>query len=264
MRTIKVIAYSHGRLWRLREGTRGAESVHGDLESALQTAEQELTRSPGGGTIEVHHLDGRIERRTVPQPDARPPDALGLLQPPSAHPQANAPAPPPPPAEGLRETLGQVRREKKRADQAVKYFFEMIWPVLLTLFGSAISGAITPEVAAQRSFSGVFWATLAWSSGIALLTFFLIEKPFEAGPVQYSMLAVGCLYAGSLIAVGVGHGEYGVTIEWGRYGSTPFAWPLPPVAAAIDTFGWAGALIGGLCGALAGRWAARLWKKAAG
>uniref|UniRef100_UPI002F9078B7 hypothetical protein n=1 Tax=Streptomyces virginiae TaxID=1961 RepID=UPI002F9078B7 len=249
-------------------------SYHADLNSALRAAELELSASPESAIVEVHHPDGSIERHSIPahssqgQPSnlqippntSRERNAFGQVQPqPPA--QQEEPAAPPPP--GLRQEFTQVRKEYKYANWAVKGFLELVWPLLLTLFGAALSGAMAPEVAEQKNFMGVFLATLAWSSGVALFVF-ILARPHQAGPVQYSILATGCLLAGAWVAVEVGSGAYGMPIQWGKYGSTPFALPLPALDAALATFGWAGVLLGGLCGALAGLWAARLWDKVAG
>ncbi|MFI7360420.1 hypothetical protein ACIBTP_41785 [Streptomyces avidinii] len=187
-------------------------------------------------------------------------NAFGQVQPPQPACQGEPAAPPPP---GLRQEFTQVRKEYKYANWAVKGFLELVWPFLLTLFGAALSGAMAPEVAEQKNFMGVFLATLAWSSGVALFVFILTRR-YEAGPVQYSILATACPFAGAWVAVEGGRGAYGMPIQWGKYGSSPLAWPLPALEAALATFGWAGVLLGGVCGALAGLWAARLWDKAAG
>ncbi|MGW7029204.1 hypothetical protein ACWGFX_18735 [Streptomyces xanthophaeus] len=267
VRTLKVIADPAALVWRLRGNAGEPESVHQDLASALRAAELELSRPPGWGITEVHYADGRVERRSVgTQPSSQPlppapageRNASGQVQPPTAASQEETP----PPA-GLRQEFTHVRKEYKYANWAVKGFLELVWPFLLTVFGAALSGALAPEVAEQKNFMGVFLATLAWSSGVALFVFVLTRR-YEAGPVQYSILATGCLLAGAWVAVEVGRGAYSMPIQWGKHGSTPFAWPLPAIDAALSTFGWVGILLGGLCGALAGLWAARLWDKAAG
>lgn len=202
---------------------------------------------PAGSLQDVF---GRVRNVSQPEVPVEPP------QPPQPAQAASQ-------ADSLRDEFGRVRKQKKYADWAVEQFLGLIWPALLMLFGSALSGAMADEVAAQRSVLGVFWATLAWSSGVALFVF-ILSRNFKAAPYQYAALATACLFAGSIIAVQIGHGEYGVPIEWGKYGSQPWAWPAPAIDAAINTFGWAGALIGGVCGAICGLWAARLWEKAAG
>ncbi|WP_406858762.1 hypothetical protein ABZO31_00270 [Streptomyces sp. HUAS MG47] len=246
-RVVKVIADGRGA-WRLCEG--GAESVHRDLGSAVGAAELALTGYLGGGVVEIHHADGRVEQLSR--------SGLGLLRPPPQVAQTSPPSP-----DTLRGEFGRVRREKKYADWAVDHFLELIWPALLTLLGPVLAGAMADDVAAQRGVFGVFWATLAWSSGVALFVFVLSRK-LKVGPVQHFAIATACLLGGSFIAVGIGHGAYGVEIAWGQYGTDPWEWPLPVIDAAIVTFGWAGALLGGVCGAITGGWAARLYEKATG
>ncbi|MFF3459581.1 hypothetical protein ACFYXH_35825 [Streptomyces sp. NPDC002730] len=156
--------------------------------------------------------------------------------------------------------LGQIREEKKQADRVAKSLHQL-WPVLVALSGSALSGVISSEVAAQRSFLGVFLATLAWSSGVALFVFLFEAKPLgDLGLPQHALIAIGCLLAGAAAAGWIGHGMYKADIRRGSYGETPWGLPLAPFEAAVLTFGWLGTALGAVCGTVAGTWAARLWK----
>ncbi|WP_211882376.1 hypothetical protein [Pseudarthrobacter albicanus] len=149
----------------------------------------------------------------------------------------------------------RILNDKKKADKAVSTGLGKVWPVIVILGGPTVSGLMAPAVAEQRTFFGVFLATLAFSFGVAAFYFVIATKPFgDIGGVQVAIVATVCLFVGSLLAIWIGYGFYEVPIPYGKYGGTPVGWVLPFVDAAMNTFGPLGAVLGAGSGMLAGHW----------
>jgi hypothetical protein len=224
--------------WAVRaDATAPALQVLARKQDAVEAARAELSGTPGGGVLEVYLKSGRLEYR-------REITVAGVTD--------------------LRVAFGEVGRHRKQADKVVDNLLGEVWPAILALpGGSALAGLIAPAVADERTFFGVFLATLAWSSGIGLAVAFGKTGVF-GGTRGWPLVAAiaGCLATGSLVAVWLGHGVYDVRLRFEDYpGPTKV---LAFVQAAVETFGPLGAVIGAASGVVAGLWAAKLYRAAAG
>jgi hypothetical protein len=211
-------------------------------QDAVARAKADLEASATGGVLEVLRRDrSREYRRTI-----RPSVVLGARQPPESFGQAFA----------------GVRDSKKEADRIVDVGLGHVLPWIGLLAGPTLNALITPQVAEQRTVLGVFFATLAWSSGCLLAWLVIQVKPL--GDLQGFPLAsavVACLLAGAFFAALVGVGAYSVPIV--PQGSGPLGALFGFVGAAVATFGPLGALLGAASGAWAGYQVERLLKAAA-
>jgi hypothetical protein len=219
--------------WAVRtDATAPALQVLARKTDAVAAARADLAN---GGVLEVYLRSGRLEYRRDVQVSG--PSELGVA-------------------------LREVRREQKQADKVVETLLGEVWPLILALpGGAALAGLIAPEVAEQRSFVGVFLATLAWSSGVGLVVAFWRTGVFDRVR-GFPALALGALSLGlgALVASGVGHGMYSVPLRFEEYPSL-LRW-LAFVRAAMETFGAVGALLGAASGVGAGIWAAKLYRSA--
>ena len=222
--------------WAVRP--QGAEplSVHRRKTDAVAQATLELSQTPSGGDLEVYLRVGRLEyRRHVPP--------------------INAPLPP-----GLRQQrIAETQQMLKQADKGVEFALEA-WTALALFLGPAAAALIGAGVAEQRSVLGVFFATLAWSGGVAGSWFLLTGH----GPNQLSGLpALGaasmCFVASAGFAVWIGVGSYSGPLPTTRFqGTGQFALLLSSLNAAITTFGLGGVLLGTAVGAVVGARARKL------
>lgn len=160
------------------------------------------------------------------------------------------------------DALRRILDEKKKADKTASGLAK-VWSWTALLGGPTVNGLIAPAVAEQTSFFGVFFATLAFSLGVAAFCFIVMTKVLgDMGGIQYAMVGAACLFVGSVVAIWVGYGFYDEPVPYGKYGSTPFGWVLPFLEAAVATFGPFGAVLGAVSGFFAGRWGAIAYKAA--
>lgn len=158
------------------------------------------------------------------------------------------------------DPLKRIQKEKKAADKGFSWFHKA-WPWLALVGGPTVNSLVAPGVAKESSTLGVFLATLAFSSGVAAFFFIIITKVLgDMGGYQYAMVAGVCLLGGSLLAIMIGRGAYDGPIPYWKYGSTPQGTLMAFLDAAFSTFGLLGAILGGISGYFAARWASDLYK----
>lgn len=154
----------------------------------------------------------------------------------------------------------RIGKEKQIADKGASWL-NTLWPWAVLIGGPTVNSLLSPAVAEQSSMLGVFFSTLAFSSGVAAFFFIVITQVFGGmGAYQYMAIAALCLLGGSILAVFIGYGSYAEPVPYGKYGTSPPGALLPYLEAAIFTFGPLGVALGGASGILAGWWAARIYK----
>jgi hypothetical protein len=217
-------------------------AVHETKDAAIQAATAELRTSPAGGTLLVLREDGSvnlelaIEGQGVSGPAATPARA-------AARPELTS----------LGEVFGSIRAEKKQVDQHLE-----VWLLALSSLipGPVLAAWFRPDILQERSWFGIFLATLAWSLGVAafLVALDAMNRSNQTyGGVQIAVVAMVCLGGSALVALSIGIGAYSVEPPFVQY-PAPFK-PLAFVYAAVMTFGPGGAILGAASGAAAAHWA---------
>lgn len=107
----------------------------------------------------------------------------------------------------------------------------------LGLFGTSISAQVISQ---GSTYIGVFFATLAWSGGVALTTYLAKTGVIVGAPLLYA--SVACFALAGVVAEYIGTGTLGVDgSAYSSAGERLTAY----VTAAVTTYGLLGALISG-------------------
>ncbi len=166
---------------------------------------------------------------------------------------AGAPRP-----ESLRDAAAGVRAEQKRFDKGLGWTVHALGVVPL-LGGPAVTAFIATSVDTGHGWFGVFVSTLAFASGVAAFVAVLKTNAFGELAGWPLVAAAGlCLVVGFLLSGWLAVGTYSVAPVPVLSTGTPLDVPAMFVAAAVDTWGVAGALLSGAAGAFAGLWGVRL------
>ena len=187
---------------------------------ALERAEETLRSRGGGELLALNSRSQRFETRLV-APRA---DILSV-----------APAPA---ARGPSTFVKTIEHE----GDSINDWLGVIFP-LGSLFGVAV---IAPKVAEADHWLVAFLATLAWSLGWVFAVYLLREGAIKGAMVAVP-IALGFV-ASILIAKALGVGELNVPMPRIWSPSALTNWLLDVTVAAVATYGWLGALGGGLIG----------------
>ena len=188
-------------------------------QDAATEARRQLRESAMGGTLTIH--DGHDIARSVERVAGA--TALSVL---STSVPSVEPA-------GL---IGQVKSEGEHIDRALE--------IGLPLLGSAGAAWLSPEVAAADGWLGVFFATLALSLGCLLAIVVAQTSGLQGYPLMAAVSAV--MLVAVAVASGLGTGVLEISTTDLAISSNPyFKIPVAVLASAVQTWGIAGAILGG-------------------
>lgn len=155
-----------------------------------------------------------------------------------------------------------VRQEHKTVDQAIGILMEHVWPVAAVLIGAgAASSWVSTEVGEATTFWGIFFATLSWSLGVAIITAatqiqdFVTMQPMALLAVVGLVLVLSSSVA-TAFAVGTLDQDPCTVSTCGSPPETVLAY----IGQAVVSFGFLGFMLGTVTGILCGLWAVRIIK----
>jgi hypothetical protein len=265
-----------GGRWVIRSTPGGTVlATERTQKAAVEAARADLA-SNGGGTVVVHGVDGSVKRR-FSVPSASPPaqnrdpidpagavDAIGAaaarLQGRAFDRDGDGEADGEESLDGVLD-LGPAGPAKTAITQARQWLKWSLWA--MALFPVIPAWFMSPELLGA-GFVGIFLGTLAWSLGVALITFALVAHRGWSW-IWLAGLGVFAFWLSNAIAGAVG----GAVLNAASPVPTAFPSGVIPwigelLFAAGEMYGWGGVLVATLLGGLVGWRAAELVRASSG